>query len=252
MGRFFRRSGYRKLTKKQKIIFLIIGGVIILLLAINELIQAIGYTENGVQFRRLRGKDAYAVIGARGVNVVIPETFKGKPVTKIDYQAFYERPYRERSPLKSIVLPETITSIGGEAFYDCWYLTTINIPDSVTYIGADAFCGCSELSYIPIPKAMTVVGEAAFRESCIIELEIPENVTGIEKEAFAWCGRLTSVTIDNSVTTIGKHAFEGCEQLTEICFEGTMAEWNAMQRAGSWNDGVPATEVVCLDGSVAL
>ena len=210
------------------------------------------YTKDGVKLRLLKGKEGYAVVAASGDEVVLPDSYDGLPIVKIDPEAFYERPFQEYKPLKSIVLPETITSIGYEAFHGCRLLERINIPDSVTYIGDDAFSGCSKLSYIPIPKAMTVIGEYAFSSSGIVTADIPENITTIEEYAFSWCKNLTSVTIDNSVTVMEKRAFWNCENLTEIRFDGTTVEWNAMQRSKSWNEDVPATEVICLDGSIAL
>lgn len=78
-------------------------------------------------------------------------------------------------------------------------------------------------------------------------------VTEIGYEAFYYCSYyiLTSIEIPNSVTVIGDFAFSGCESLERITFNGTVEEWNAIEKS-YWNGSVPATKVVCSDGEVAL
>ncbi len=78
------------------------------------------------------------------------------------------------------------------------------------------------------------------------------SVTSIGGGAFSGCSGLTSVVIPNGVTSIGWFAFEDCSRLTSITFEGTVAQWNAIEKGNSWKYNVPATEVVCSDGTVTL
>jgi hypothetical protein len=54
------------------------------------------------------------------------------------------------------------------------------------------------------------------------------------------------------VTSIGEWAFRSCLYLTSITFEGTKAQWNAITKDSDWNYKVPATEVICSDGTVSL
>ena len=74
-------------------------------------------------------------------NIVIPATYKGKPVSTILERAFFDC-----SSLASIVIPNSVTSIEREAFYTCTSLTSVTIPDSVTEIGKFAFQGCDSLT----------------------------------------------------------------------------------------------------------
>ncbi len=99
--------------------------------------------------------------------------------------------------MTSIVIPDSVTSIGRYAFRDCSLLTSITIPDSVTSIGDYAFYGCSSLTSITIPDSVTSIGYFAF----------------------AYCSSLQSITIPDSVTSIGNYAFEDCSSLTEIKFK---------------------------------
>ena len=70
--------------------------------------------------------------------------------------------------------------------------------------------------------------------------------------AFAVCAGLTSVTIGNGVTSIGGGAFMDCLNLVSIKFDGTIAQWEAISLESEWYTNIPATEVVCSDGTVKI
>jgi len=93
----------------------------------------------------------------------------------------------------------TLTTIGGSAFYGCEYLTGITIPNSVTSIEQFAFYQCSALTNVTIPN----------------------GVTTIKDYTFSYCASLTSIIIPNSVIQIGEkeQAFEHCTSLTSVTFE---------------------------------
>ena len=134
----------------------------------------------------------------------------------------YDYSYPKRAPwgkydIKRIIIGDSITTIGGRAFYNCSALTSVTIPNSVTTIGGYAFDGCSALTSVTIPNSVTTIGNAAFRwSSALTSVTIPNSITTIEQSAFSGCSSLTSVTIPNSVTTIGDYAFYGCSSLTSV------------------------------------
>lgn len=130
----------------------------------------------------------------------------------------------------SIVLKEGTHGIAANAFSDCNELTSVTIPDSVTNIGNGAFSSCTKLTSITIGNGVKSIGGAAFKS----------------------CTELTSISIPNSVTSIGYYAFGWCNGLTSITFNGTIAQWNAILKGELWKVGVPATEVVCTDGTVSI
>ena len=130
----------------------------------------------------------------------------------------------------SFTIPDSVTSIAKNAFFKCISLTSIIIPGSVTSIGDYAFSGCDSLTSITIPNAVTSIGN----------------------NAFSSCDSLTNITIPDSVTSIGYSAFYACISLESIIFEGTVKQWNAIDFDSHWNSYVPATEVVCSDGTVSL
>ena len=139
-----------------------------------------------------------------------------------------------------VVIPEGVTSIGGEAFDSCKDLTSITIPNSVKSIGDWAFEICSSLTEITIPESVTSIGYSAFHNTpwlenkqkenplvivnyilidgttCSGDVVIPDSVTSISEGAFDGCKGLISITIPNSVKSIGDSAFRSCSSLTEI------------------------------------
>ena len=133
-------------------------------------------------------------------------------VTSIGDGAFFDC-----ESLISIHIPDSVTSIGYEAFGNCENLTSIHIPDSVTCIGDHAFSDCYNLTSIHIPNSVTSIGHEAFR-GCVklTSIHIPDSVTSIGNGAFVGCKSLKSIHIPNSVTSIGKNAFWGCKNLTSI------------------------------------
>ena len=139
--------------------------------------------------------------------VVIPDS-----ITSIGRWAFG---YCES--LTSVTIPDSVTSIGSCAFYDCTGLTSITIPDSVTSIGNGAFYNCTGLTSVTIPDSVTSIGDYAFFDcSGLTSVTIPDSVTSIGGSAFSGCTGLTSVTIPDSVTSIGDEAFNNCTRLTSI------------------------------------
>jgi hypothetical protein len=54
------------------------------------------------------------------------------------------------------------------------------------------------------------------------------------------------------VTSIGMCAFSDCTDLTSITFEGTVAQWNSITKGNNLFFKIPATEVICSDGTVSL
>ena len=88
---------------------------------------------------------------------------------KIDFHNFYSNPlyyaqhlFIDGEETTDLVIPESVTSIGGYAFYGCTGLTSVTIPNSVTSIGEEAFYGCSGLTSVTIPNSVTSVGGKAF------------------------------------------------------------------------------------------
>ena len=137
---------------------------------------------------------------------VIPDS-----VTSIGGQAFLEY-----SNLKSITIPNSVTSIREHAFRST-SLTSVKIPDSVTSIGERAFYLCNNLTSVTIGESVISIGKDAFREcSSLTSVTIGNSVTEIGVQAFFSCSSLTSVIIPDSATLIGDYAFKKCSSLTSV------------------------------------
>ncbi len=139
--------------------------------------------------------------------VILPDTLK-----TIGSNAF-----SKCSSLTEIVIPDSVTSIGADAFNGCTNLTEINIPDGVTSIGSYAFSNCDSLTEIVIPDGVTKIGEYTFYEcTSLTEIVIPESVTSIGNYAFYFCSSLTEIVIPDGVTSIGSSAFSNCSSLRYV------------------------------------
>ena len=154
--------------------------------------------------------------------IVIPETYNGKAVTKILNSAF-----SSCNNLKTITIPDSVTSIGNAAFRECSSLTSVTIPDSVTSIGDSAFRGCSSLTSVTIPDSVTNIGSYAFYN----------------------CSSLTSVTIPDSVTSIGNYAFSGCSSLTSV-YITDLAAWCTIDFASEYSNPLCYAKKLYLNGTL--
>ena len=90
-------------------------------------------------------------------NVVIPKTYRSIPVKIIEDRAF-----SFQTRIKSVTIPDSVTSIGSYAFRDCTGLTSVTIPNNVTSIDDSAFYGCTGLTSVTIGNSVTRIGSDAF------------------------------------------------------------------------------------------
>lgn len=140
-----------------------------------------------------------------------------------EYDDYLDRCFRKLTPtpLKSIIFPNTLTTIGDNAFRNCPQLTTIDIPDSVTYIGGDAFDGTSWYEDQPdgIVRINNVVYKLKGVELTEDILSFDDNVIAISPYAFEdsnICSNITKLRISKNITNIGDGAFCGCNTLASI------------------------------------
>lgn len=117
--------------------------------------------------------------------------------------------------LKSVILPEKLEEIRTSLFEGCSALTTLVIPNTVTKIGKNAFKE-SGLTQITLPESLTTIEASAFYKTKLETITIPEKVTAIPSGCFSLCENLREVILPNTLTTISQNAFEDCPILESI------------------------------------
>lgn len=195
--------------------------------------------------------------------------------------------FDEHKTLESLTIPSSVTSIGVNALTGCrtlenvYYLgdvaewcamkgpgrirsgTTLYIngskvegelviPNGVTNICYCAFYGCREITSVSIPNSVTAIGDGAFR-NChgLTSLTVPSSVTSIGHSTFRGCDSLETITINVGIKSIGNFVFADCTALTSITFNGTKAQWEAIEKGNSWNLHTGDYTIHCSDGDIA-
>ena len=193
----------------------------------------------------------YSIDGKRLLKA--SQYLKGKYVIRDGVRVICDRAFKDCSSLESIIIPNSVTSIGGNAFESCGLLLSVKIPDGVKIIGDSAFPRCKSLASIILPRSIVSVNGNPFArwngclqnesESFIYENDvlfnkdktiliayrakdtnyvIPDGVIKIGDGAFSRCESLINIVIPDSVTSIGDRAFSRCSSLISIAIPGSV------------------------------
>lgn len=203
------------------------------------------------RFNEENNRTEAVITGYKGIDndLVIPDSIDNAVVTSIGVKAF-----AESNQFESITIPDSIGSIGEDAFWECnglkkvyvssiedWckikfedissnpivyareiYIdgelaTDITIPKGITKICDYAFVGCDTITNVVIPNSVISIGNSAFFDcSNLKNISIPNSVISIGDSAFYHCYNLKNISIPNSVVNIGAGAFSGCSNLEEV------------------------------------
>ena len=132
----------------------------------------------------------------------------------------YYGPWRsslDLSRIKSVALPDGLTSIGCFAFSECEQLAEVTIPESVTKLGEEAFSQCLGLTSVTIPGGVTEIGDHVFFACTdLISVVFSCGITDIGTWMFSSCFALKSVTFPESLRRIGDFAFFDCSSLEAV------------------------------------
>lgn len=236
------------------------------------------FLPDGLEYDLNEDKTGYIVSGLGGEtasDIVIPATYKEKPVVEIRGFAF-----EDEDGITSVTLPASVTRVGSHAFYDCDSLTHVTLAEdsALATIGSYAFDKCSSLTSMTLPASVTEMGMGAFQDcAALTEVTFAEQgklavipdyafsqcerletvalpaegvLDYIGEWAFYGCESLASVTVPASVTEIGRYAFRGCAALAEFHFaEGSLLE-NVWDEALA--DCTSLTAVTLPDRAVSL
>ena len=134
----------------------------------------------------------------------------------------YNSPWYLKLNINTVNISNGITRIGDCAF-DGLGITSITIPDSVTSIGNDAFGDCENLTDITIPDSVTSIGEGAFRNcKSLTSITIPDSVTSIGECAFMYCDNLTIYGYKN--TAAEEYALNNGFEFINLAEERTLTD----------------------------
>ena len=187
----------------------------------NQIAEALGYTLDSNDKSTIKGVPATSESNA---TLNIPSYFydstNGVKFVKTFVGFELLKSIKNANLYSSIIIPNSVTTIGKYVFSGCSALTKITIPNSVTTIGEGAFFNCSKLTIITISSSVTTIDEWVF-SGCtnLTTITIPSDVTSIGENAFTSCTNLTTITIPSSVITIWPQVFAGCDKLATITFE---------------------------------
>ena len=147
-------------------------------------------------------------------NVVVPAYWNGLKINNIGESSF------AGTNVKEVELPNTITSIGNKAFYQCGNLNNINFPSSLKSLGYQSFDSTSSLKYVTFNEGIKTISGRAFEGSGLKEVILPENIDFIGDNAF---GGLYAdyIYVPSTVKTIEWHCFyspEGPTPKTNVVY----------------------------------
>lgn len=179
----------------------------------------------------------------------VPQKLKGTYAIKEWTKIICDRAFEDCKSLRSLVIPNSVTSIGESAFEGCSSLKSIVLPDGITSIDTLAFCFCSSLKSIVIPDSVTCIGNRAF-EFCfsLNSLVLSKSLTSIGDWAFNMAESLKSLVIPDSVTSIGDYAFSGCRSLKSLVISNSVTHI----AVGAFLSCTSLSSVVIPDGVTSI
>lgn len=198
---------------------------------------------------------------------VIPTDAK---VTRIGYQAF-----AGQKTLIKIDIPDNIVVLLPEAFGGNHNLKSVSLSKNLRVIEREAFFYCTKLEAIELPSNLRRIESRTFYAcSSITELHIPENIVSmgyigtigvvhnevkngagiVEEQVFAKCENLKQVLLPGTLKALCWDVFEGCTQLTQIHFDGSIEDWNKIKFEKRINISKPeiTSTVQCTDGTLQV
>ena len=130
------------------------------------------------------------------------------------------------STVNSIILKDTVTSIGTYAFAGCG-VSNIQFSPNIQYIGSEVFAHCSNL----------------------VSIELP-NYNNLPVGVFDYCTNLETIYLPKTFTKIETLAFKGCASISTIYYGGSTHDWRSVAKAHEWDYNSNSFDIVCTDGVV--
>ena len=171
-------------------------------------------------------------------NIVVPDTIDGRKVTVLGNSTFQY--CTQASDIESVTLPDSLTTIEKNAFYNCEKFKSVTIPQNVSSIGLAAFVeGLSESSLTEIkvdpenPYFSEKDGVVFSKDGTKLivfpsgrsgDYQIPDGTVSVGDYAFYYCVNVSSITVPGSVRSLGEGAFGNCSSLTKAVLNEGLEE----------------------------
>lgn len=171
-------------------------------------------------------------------NIVVPDTIDRRKVTVLGNSTFQY--CTQASDIESVTLPDSLTTIEKNAFYNCEKLKSVTIPPNVSSIGLAAFVeGLSESSLTEIkvdpenPYFSEKDGVVFSKDGTKLimfpsgrsgDYQIPDGTVSVGDYAFYYCVNVSSITVPGSVRSLGEGAFGNCSSLTKAVLNEGLEE----------------------------
>lgn len=155
-----------------------------------------------------------AIIGKRSDELVYgwQTTVIPNSVTTVGRKAFFDC-----LGLTSIVIPEGVTGINSSAFSNCENLVSVSLPESLTSWDWGVFSQCHSLTSIQLPSKLKYIASGVYQHCLgLVNINIPESIERIERIAFENCYGLKAVSLPSKLTEIGDEAFRYCDDLESV------------------------------------
>ncbi len=173
---------------------------------------------DNIAYNIVSGTSNVAVTNKAGYysgSVTVPETVTNGATT-YNVTAIEARAFLSSTDLTAVTIPNSIRSIGYQAFYATG-LRTVSIPNSITTIERATFSNCASLETVDLPDSLTSLESSAF-DTCLKlkTITLPNSLISIGANAFRACFDLETVNFGNSLMVIGENAFKRCIELKSI------------------------------------
>ena len=195
---------------------------------------------DGYMFKTIDGVHSLVYYIGNETSLVLPEDYHD------DDYVIAESALQGNEDIVSVVIPQTVGSIGKSAFADCVNLASVEMARGVMSIGDNAFENCISLSSVVIPQNMRSIGNSAFAGcSSLASIVLKEGVESIGDKAFENCAALAEVVFPKSLITIGANAFKGCSGITSVMVDKDVENFGE----GAF-EGCTAVKTLIVRGSV--
>ncbi|MDE6484562.1 MAG: leucine-rich repeat protein [Duncaniella sp.] len=179
--------------------------------------------------------------------VIIPETVTDSDSgTTYTVTSIADKVFQSNKVIESVVMPNSITTMGSSCFYYCSSLSSVQLSTSLTAISISAFYGCSALTYIEIPEGVSTISQSAFNNSGLLSITIPSSVTTVGTWAFG-NDKIKNVLNLARNLTIPTSVF-GSNTYPSYVFYPKNTSWNYTKYSGGYYYAYDPDDVVFEDG----